>query len=220
MPGKSATSLAANYIGKAMARNKGTIAAASIGAGVGIIGGAVWDYEGRGMQGAMAGAGLAMAARGGIGAMRMGFSGAKSALGTMAKQGHVVSNMAIGAGIGGFTGPSDSTVANMGFGAMAGATGGVLGARLGSRIGNRFAINSKNMYVGHNLGAAGRGPNLTMGKLGARKGSMIDKFSIQGRSLSTAHIGGTATALFAPAAAHALIGGSRRDKSMNQFNKY
>jgi hypothetical protein len=186
------------------------------GAAIGEAGGRVWDYEGRGLQGALAGAAIVGAAVTGRGISRLGRTGMK----TLSKQGYLVSNMALGAGIGAVAGPTDSTLANITYGAMGGAAGGLMGARIGSRMAAGFKMGPRGLYGGLAAGGNVRSPHVYFGKLAGPGTGMIDKFATRGRRLSTAHIGGTATALFAPAAAHGLIGGSRRDKSMNKFNRY
>jgi hypothetical protein len=221
MAGKAFATLASTGL-RGMAKNPmvwGTGIAAGGGAIAGGVGGAVWDYESRAGQGAMLGAGLAVGAgvlfSGGRGAFRMaglrklahrGDEKAIKQFGLMT--GRLATGAIAGGAIGAFAGPTDSTMANIAMGATAGAGGAVLGARLGARIGSRFTQRG-NLYGGIAHGGAVGTAQLYAGRMGGR--------SMQ---ISTATIGASATALFAPAAAHAMIGGSRREKRMNSFNRY
>lgn len=216
MPGKAAATLAGNYFGAAMkwGAKQPAVYMAAGGAALGGVAGSVWNYEAGGRAGAwngfMAGAATGIAMSTGRGAWKLGRAGAA----------RMASNAipgAIGGGVAGaIFGPSDSTMANIGMGALAGAAGYAIGGRMGSHFANKYSharMPVGKMGIRHAFAGTMPGGNV----YGGVRLSSGRKF---GGSLSTATIGGTASALFAPAAAHALVGRSRQDKSQNTFNRY
>jgi len=192
----------------------GFLAASALGgAAIGAVGGSVWDYESRAGSGALAGLafgatvlGGPLAVRGGIRTARQiskqGFSSALNAgtVGAMA-----------GGVAGGLFGPYDSTIANITTGAAAGFGGATLATRLGRHLGPRFKRIGQAGYVGIAHGGAVKSPMFYAG-WGGRS------FSAGMGAIGAG--AGTASSLFVPAVAHAMIGGSRRDKRQTSLNRY
>lgn len=184
------------------------------GAVLGGVGGAVWDYDSRAGTGAMVGAaaGLGLMARGkGLGILRSGSASFRE--GAMRALPGIVGGGAIGA----LTGPTDSTLANIGLGAIAGGGGSALGARFGGGFASKYKHNRMAIgKMGIKHGYAGTMPG---GKVYA--GVRLNSGRKIGMpAMSTKTIGATASALFAPHAAHALIGSSRKEKQQNSLNRY
>jgi hypothetical protein len=195
MAGKAATST----IGKRV------IGGGAIGGVMGAVAGSAWDYNPSG--GFVTGAMLGAAGGAAMGSRAVGITGFKdTAKATSRYLGRHGAGMAVGGVIGGMTGPSDSTFANIGMGVSAGLIGSMGSRYLAPMIGPRarsFSIG------GGNFG--------TVGLYNRKVGLSIGKFD---KSMSVGALGAGASALFAPHMAHGLIGMTRRDKKQNSFNRY
>jgi hypothetical protein len=194
------------------------------GSAAGAMYGTAWDYDpiGGAIAGAKAGAMIGM----GLGARTMYKSGtfgsmAKGAAAKGAasyKAGNLLAPGLIGAGVGAMTGPSDSTFSNIMMGAAAGI-GGSKAVRMGSNaLGFRhFSMNLTTPKLGTARGFMGSRGNGSLYAGIKTYGNVHKKYE---KSISVGKLGAGTGALFAPHAAHGLIGGSRRDKSQNQLNRY
>lgn len=184
-------------------RNTALVSGLSMGGlAAGSLGGQVWDARGRGGTGAAIGAGVGLSILG----VRGGFARAGASM--LSARG--LGGAAVGGAMGAFAGPTDSTMANIAMGAGAGMGGAVLGARLGSRMKFGYGGLGQKGFWATTPSVGNRSASFQIGMMGGR----------HSMKLTTAAIGAGTSALFAPAAAHAMIGGSRRDKRQNSFNRY